>query len=129
MSEQMPPELIPVTALGQIKIGDVLLVCDDNSKSQYKVEDVLPPARLNGEEVILDTKKNTYFCTNLVLSGESWVKKVFIIERAPINITLTREQAEFVKTGLGHIQWWSLSKKVQESIECLEKQIEEKLGK
>lgn len=123
MSEQIPPELIPVTAIGQIKIGDVLLVCDDNIKFQYKVQDILPPTRDHGEEVILDTKKNIYFCTNLVLSGESWAKKVFIVERAPITLTLTREQAQNIAEILADVLHYGPSKQ----LEVLKKQIEEKL--
>lgn len=127
VSEQMPPEPIPVSAIGQIKIGDVLLVCDDNIKSQHKVQDILPPTKDHGEEVILDTKKNVYFSTNLVLSGESWAKRVFIVERAPITLTLTREQAGSLRSGLIHIQWWNLSEKTKNQIVQIEKQIEEKL--
>lgn len=48
-------------------------------------------------------------------------------EKVPITLTLTREQVKILKKCFGHIQWWSLSKKALESIECLEKQIEEKL--
>lgn len=123
MSEQIPPELIPVTDIGQIKIGDVLLVCDDNSKHQYKVQDILQPTRYRDEEIILDTRKNTYFCTSLVLSGESWVKKVFIVERAPITLTLTRKQAQNIAEILADVLHYGPSKQ----LEVLKKQIEEKL--
>ena len=120
--EQMPPEPIPVSAIGQIKIGDVLLVCDDNIKSQHKVQDILPPTKDHGEEVILDTKKNVYFSTNLVLSGESWAKRVFIVERAPITLTLTREQAEAISEELG-----GLISYIKQPLGDLYQQIEEKL--
>lgn len=47
--------------------------------------------------------------------------------QGPITLTLTREQAEALRSGLTHIQWWNLSEKTKEQIVQIEKQIEEKL--
>ncbi len=44
-----------------------------------------------------------------------------------ITLTLTREQAGSLRSGLIHIQWWNLSEKTKNQIVQIEKQIEEKL--
>ena len=66
---------------GQLMIGDELLIIgkSDSDSQVCKVEDILDGG--DNEEIIINTRKNRYFITNMYLSGKSWAEDIFIIER------------------------------------------------
>ncbi len=81
----MSEELVftKLTAAGQIKVGDVLILHTKSGIIKRKAKLVLNPGSAikgggEGEEVIYNRKKNHYFITNMVINQESWVREVYI---------------------------------------------------
>jgi hypothetical protein len=73
--------MIKLSAEGQIKVGNILKITGKNSKDSYKsikVKEVIDNG--DGEEIIINKKKNRYFMTRLYLSGASWCKSVEVYE-------------------------------------------------
>ncbi len=65
-----------VTAEGQLKKGDKITIIgrsisDDQNTTIKEVIDVD-----GNEEIIINKKRNRYFITNMLLSGDSWAKQV-----------------------------------------------------
>ncbi len=75
-------ELIRMTSVGMIQKGDILILNTTTGLIAETAKIVLQPAiaaSSNGEEVVYRKKKNHYFITNLVLTGRSWIKEVYIV--------------------------------------------------
>ncbi len=76
--------IAPITAAGQIKEGDVLLVKRSNEFiAPVTVKLVLNPGS-NHEEIVLAKGKNIYFITSMFLDGKSWVKECCKLENGKI---------------------------------------------
>jgi len=72
-------DLVVVTKEGQIKVGDKLKIIGKNTRDdQYAIaEDILMIG--GNEEIIIDTDKNRYFITKLLIKGTSWAKQVCLV--------------------------------------------------
>lgn len=67
-----------VTSEGQLKVGDKITIVGKSSSDSQKatVRDVI---KVNGkEEIIINKKRNRYFITHMLISGQSWAKEVQI---------------------------------------------------
>jgi hypothetical protein len=68
-------KLIPLTAYGQLRKGDVILIRRSNEYiAPVEVKEVLS-ASTDQEEIIISKGRNLYFITSMFLKGESWVKE------------------------------------------------------
>ena len=70
----------PVTTKEDIKKGDLILIDNGSGVQAETVKTVLENS-LDGVEIIIDKKKNKYFNLKMYLSGESWVKELFVVSR------------------------------------------------
>lgn len=71
--------MIIVSAEGQLKAGDEIIIIGKSTSDDQKttVKEVI---KVNGnEEIILNKKQNKYFITNMLISGQSWAKQVQVI--------------------------------------------------
>ena len=68
-----------LTKEGQLVKGDRITIIGKSQKDTHKttVKEIVKNER-GGEEIIINKKQNKYFITSMVLSGDSWVDKVFI---------------------------------------------------
>ena len=71
-------KLTPLTRLGQIKVGDKLILSDGNYVVMVKAK-VLHHDRISDVEVIFRKKANKFFSTQAYLNGQSWVKECFVV--------------------------------------------------
>ena len=64
---------------GQLAKGDKVTIIGKSQKDSQKttVKEIIKNEK-GGEEIIINKKQNKYFITSMVLSGDSWVDKVFI---------------------------------------------------
>jgi hypothetical protein len=68
-------KIIPVTGVGQIVMGDVLLLKRHGRFiAPVEVKQVLRAGE-ESEEIILSKTKNLYFVMSMFLKGSSWVKE------------------------------------------------------
>ncbi len=68
-----------VTGEGQIKAGNLLRIVGKNTLDDQEVTAKEIINVCGNEEVIIDVRRNRYFITKLLGSGESWVRQVQII--------------------------------------------------
>ena len=69
-----------VTGEGQLKKGDEITIIGKSISDDQKttVKDVI---EINGkEEIIINKRRNRYFITHMLVSGDSWAKQVKINE-------------------------------------------------
>jgi hypothetical protein len=80
-------ELQPVTELGQLKVGDLILI-----EHQHQNKMVVSPATVRvvlqsgtvDEEIVICKKYNKYFRMEMYLDGESWVKNMQVVKRGKV---------------------------------------------
>ncbi|MAK91112.1 MAG: hypothetical protein CMI13_07765 [Oleibacter sp.] len=68
-------KLIPLTAPGQIKPGDVVFCEYKGVPQRFRAKEVLNPGT-DLEEILINVKRNTYFITTMAIDGTSWAKNV-----------------------------------------------------
>ena len=71
--------MVIVSSEGQLKAGDEIIIIGKSISDDQKttVKEVI---KVNGnEEIIINKKRNKYFITNMLVSGQSWAKQVQII--------------------------------------------------
>lgn len=71
-------KLTPLTSVGQIKIGDKLLLSDGYYSAMVKAK-ALRSNQISDVEVIFRRKANKFFSTQVYLDGQSWVKECFVV--------------------------------------------------
>ena len=71
-------KLTPLTSIGQIKVGDKLLLSDGNYAVMVKAK-TLHSDRISDVEVVFRKKANKFFSTQAYLDGQSWVKECFVV--------------------------------------------------
>lgn len=71
-------KLTPLTSVGQIKIGDKLLLSDGKKVTIETAKGLYTP-RVCDVEVIVRRKANKFFSTQVYLDGQSWVKECFVV--------------------------------------------------
>lgn len=78
-------KILPVTAPGQIQVGDVLLIDDGRRVYSAPCAEICRPHI--DPEIVINRKRNQYFITSMYLAGQSWVKEVQIVrhQRGPAN--------------------------------------------
>ncbi|WP_299197001.1 hypothetical protein, partial [uncultured Amphritea sp.] len=72
-----------VISAGQIQQDDHLILHTKEGIITAKANEIIRPGVTDdsdGEEVIYNRKKNHYFITSMVISGQSWVKEVYIVK-------------------------------------------------
>ena len=67
-----------LTAQGQLKDGDKIIIIGKSPKDDQKAKVKLVFDNEGVEEIIIDRKKNRYFITHMVISGDSWAQTVLI---------------------------------------------------
>lgn len=70
---------VPYTKVGQIKIGDKLLITDHDGERQVTCEDIAFD-KPGDPEIIINSKKNYYFISSKYFEGTSWVKNCVILK-------------------------------------------------
>jgi len=66
--------LVPLTAAGQLQVGDLLLIERRNQVvSPAEVKEIIRPGT-EQEEIVLARGRNLYFVVSMFLRGESWIK-------------------------------------------------------
>lgn len=93
-------ETQPVTAVGQIRTGDVLVI---EAKSGVKIIALAKHVIRQGkpdEEIVISKATNHYFIMEMMLTGKSWAKNVLRIPGAKMtadtNTTASLKDLEFV---------------------------------
>lgn len=71
-------KLTPLTSLGQIKVGDKLLLSDGYYSAMVKAK-ALRSNQISDVEVIFRRKANKFFSTQAYLDGHTWVKECFVV--------------------------------------------------
>ncbi|MDU8350610.1 hypothetical protein RYA05_01755 [Pseudomonas syringae pv. actinidiae] len=70
---------VPVTSLNQIRKGSRIIIEDASQNvTDAKVAEIINPQY--GHEVIFNRKKNAYFNFQMFLDGQSWVKKLSVVQ-------------------------------------------------
>ncbi|WP_313713178.1 hypothetical protein [Pseudomonas sp.] len=73
---------LPLTALGQIQVGDWLSFTVAGSFICAKARLIIAPGTTN-EEIVYNLKKNHYFCTDMAIDGTSNHKGVLVAKAKP----------------------------------------------
>ena len=71
-------KLTPLTSIGQIKVGDKLLLSDGNYAVMVKAK-TLHSDRISDVEVVFRKNASKFFSTQAYLDGQSWVKECFVV--------------------------------------------------
>ena len=72
-------DIVKVISIGQINIGDQLLIIVKNKKIICEAKSIVK-LNLTCEEIIIHKRHNKYFAINLMLQGDSWVDEVYILK-------------------------------------------------
>jgi len=72
--------LIHIDMFGQLKIGDSMLIVDQEKIIKCKVKEVLNYGT-DKEEIVFNKRANKYFIVSMYLKNKSWAKQVFKIEQ------------------------------------------------
>lgn len=76
--------LVPLERVGQLKVGDTLVITDVRQKQFIaKVRRIIDPGQ-RGEEIILSVRKNVYFIISNYLQGTSWIKQCSVLPEVRI---------------------------------------------
>lgn len=74
--------LEPLTRAGQVCKGDILLISGATSGRVETVKEIVNSgvaSDSDGEEIIINKRKNHYFITSVYLDGKSWAKRVLVL--------------------------------------------------
>lgn len=73
-------EMQAVTRVGQIKVGDTLVVENSRGVKFIAQARVICREGTDKEEICFTKKSNKYFIMELYLDGKSWVKNISILK-------------------------------------------------
>lgn len=80
------PEIVvetqKVTNAGQIKKGDRMIISTSAGVQHETAVQILNAGKtgINGEEIIIEKRRNRYFIVDMYLKGTSWAKEVCILK-------------------------------------------------
>ena len=76
--------LTPVTDIGQVRVGDMLLLVEKDGKERRIISRVtsIPYYATDREELVFSSENNYYTIMEKYLKGESWIKEIYVIKNA-----------------------------------------------